>query len=297
MTQTQTVFVATAADLPELSRDCQRLVPALRDRQCAVEIVVWDDPHVDWAAADLVVVRSIWDYFRKRAAFEAWLEMLDMVGAAVVNETEVIRHNLDKRYLGELESAGVPIVPTFYATEVSGALQAATELGWHEVVMKPTVNAAGRNTHRVATHASDQFEAALTETLADGEAMVQRFVPNILDEGEWSLIFFDGEFSHSVRKTAKAGEFRIQDDWGGTVHFDAASPSLIEAGNVVLRAAQQVLQRDSPLTYARVDGVVHDDEFLLMELELIEPELFLRAHSDAPDRCAAALLAASANSQ
>jgi glutathione synthase/RimK-type ligase-like ATP-grasp enzyme len=286
------VVFATSRQLPELSPDCRLAPPAFAARGWDVRVEVWDDPTVDWTATDLVIIRSVWDYYLRREAFIAWLDLLDAANAHVENPTRVVRHNLDKHYLGELEAAGAAIVATFYAPLSMSAAAARTEAlerGWSEVVIKPTVNAAGHNTHRVDPR-TDDFDRAFATAREGGGLMIQRFVPAVVDQGEWSLVFFAGTYSHAVRKTARPGEFRVQDDWGGAVHIEQPSKDLIDQATHTLECAHTAWNLPAELAYARVDGVVDaHGQFLLMELELIEPELFLRADDRAPERFADAI--------
>lgn len=283
------LLMATAASLPRLAPDCRALIPALHAEGWHVSLAVWDDPAVQWSDADAIVVRSIWDYWEKRESFLGWLDQLERTGVPVANPVPVIRHNLDKRYLADLSDAGVVIVPTEYAASRAAAREAVATTSWAEVVIKPTVNAAGHNTHRVDVSDEDALNSALDSALRAGEIMIQRFIPSIVHDGEWSLTFFHGELSHAVRKRAAPGEFRVQDDWGGTVHIEPPPDAALRAAASVAEAAAAVSGFDGALPYARIDGVVENDRFLVMEAELIEPELFLRAHPAAPARCAAAL--------
>lgn len=232
------IGVATSEDFPGLDRDDAPLLAALGEE---AETAVWSDPHVDWGAFDLILIRSVWDYFVRYEEFRAWLDRVD--GLPVWNPVETIRWNSEKSYLRELADAGVPTIPTAWEGEVP----------WDDAIVKPTV-AGGSLGLRRATK-GEAIEAA---------QMAQPFLPEIAD-GELSLVFFDGEFSHAIRKTPKEGDIRVQPEHGGIV--TAATPT---HGEVAI--AQRVLEAaDRDLLYARVDLV---GDGLLIELEAIEPRFF-----------------------
>ena len=254
----------------------------------SVLAVRWDDPSVDWSAFKLVVVRSPWVYFRRLPEFLAWLDRLERSGACVHNPVAVLRANLDKRYLLALAEKGVAIVPTaLVPCGPAPSLQALlTDHDWEEAVVKPVVSAAAFETWRIArteaTEAQDRFAASVAER----DLLIQPYLPEIAEGGEWSLVFFQGEFSHALRKFPADGDFRVQQVHGGTLRGAIAPPELITAASTILATASE------RLLYARVDGVMTAAGFLLMELELIEPELFVRTDPAAPGRFAQAIVRA-----
>jgi glutathione synthase/RimK-type ligase-like ATP-grasp enzyme len=202
----------------------------------------------------------------------------------VLNDTDLIRWNGDKRYLLELRERGVAIVPSQVA---AGAClrEVVAGLDGQEIVIKPTVSATALHTIR-GIAGSEQLSRAIDD-LPDDVYLVQPFLPEILSEGEWSLIYLDGEFSHAVIKRAADGDYRVQDDFGGTADLADPAPAVRAAADAVLSAVDS---RVSPV-YARVDGVVAAGRFLLMEVELIEPYLFLPQHPAATAQLAATVAA------
>jgi glutathione synthase/RimK-type ligase-like ATP-grasp enzyme len=245
--------------------------------------VDWADAAVDWAGFDAAVFRTTWDYFEKYAAFRAWL---DAVPVPLVNAAVIIRENVDKRYLLALEAAGVAIVPTRLvergaAADLDAVLGAA---GWDEAVIKPTVSGGARNTYRVRRGEGGERFAAL---VAQEAMLVQPFVHDVMAGGEVSVMVFGGRVSHAVRKIAKKGDFRVQDDHGGTVHAH------VTMADEVAFAERAVAACALPPVYARVD-LVRDGAgaLALMELELVEPELFLRMAPGAAPAFAAAIVGA-----
>jgi glutathione synthase/RimK-type ligase-like ATP-grasp enzyme len=278
---------ATNTEWADLTPDDQLGAAALRARGVDVRPGIWDDPSVDWPNCDAVVFRSPWEYHRRIDAFRAWLDRLDQAGVRTINPMPTLRWNLHKFYLRELEEAGVRLIPTAFVECGARASLAAllAERGWREVVVKPAISAGANETWRVAAPVSPEDDARFQRDARCRDTLVQQFATPILTEGEWSLLFFGGRFSHAVVKRPAAGDFRVQWYYGGAFEGVAPGAALIEQAERVLAAA--------PVehTYARVDGVVIDGRFALMELELLEPALWLGADPAAPGRFAGAVLA------
>lgn len=283
------IALATCAEFPRLSDDDQALLPAFASVGIDAEIAVWRDA-VEWSRYDGVLLRSVWDYFRCVPEFLAWLGSLAAAGVPCWNEPSLVRWNLDKRYLRDLEAKGVATVPTLWIdpaprASVPAMLERIAAAGWEEMVLKPTVSAGAWRTHRVRRDALANVSGAIAEVLASSGLMVQPFLPEIVSDGEHSLLFFDGNYSHAVLKRPKAGDFRVQGLHGGSQVAETVPTSLVREAGAVLEAAP------SPGLYARVDGIVRDGRFVLVELEQIEPYLFLSESSGAADRLARALRA------
>lgn len=275
------IAIATCADYPELKGDDEILCEALRRRGFEAESVVWDGGKADWGGTDLCLVRSTWDYHDKYAEFIEWTQRVE-AATALRNPAALIAWNSDKRYLRELAAAGVPTVPTLWVQRGSD-LDLTAELasrGWDEVVVKPVVDLGAKNLHRVRAGEGQQVLAAV---LGRQEAMVQPFLPSLEVEGELSLIYIEGAFSHAVRKLPATGDFRVQSIWGGTAAAAEPEPPHEEV------AERALAQLDEPPLYARVDLVGDlDGNPALIELELIEPNLYLSTDPGAAERLAAA---------
>ncbi|MBY6204310.1 ATP-grasp domain-containing protein [Halomonas denitrificans] len=256
----------------------------------ATRRVAWSDPAVDWTAFDALLIRQTWDYFERYGEFTAWLDRID--GAArVINPVDVIRWNADKRYLVELADAGVATVPTRVVARGETAASLADRMdakGWDEVVIKPAVSGAGRETYRIARAQAGDREALWQRLVAAEDMLLQPFAPAILASGEVSLVVIDGEATHAVRKIAAPGEFRVQDDHGGTVHPHVPTDDERLLAERAIRRAAETTGAD--IAYARVDLVDAPGGPQVMELELIEPELFFRHHPPAADALASAVL-------
>lgn len=279
------VALVTCAAYPDLYEDDRLLVPALAALGVASQPAIWSDPAVDWAAFDALVMRTPWDYFERTAEFRPWLDARIAAGGLLCNAGDVLEWNYDKRYLQDLDAAGVPLVPTVYVApgETADVAALARARGWDEVVVKPTVSGGAYRTHRFRVDDAAAYAGEVAGILADRGLLVQPFLPEILSDGELSLLFFDGAFSHAVRKRARPGEYRVQFSFGGTTETVDVAPDL------VAQARACALTAPSRPVYARVDGVVIGGRFLLMELEVFEPLMFLAAHPEAPARFARAI--------
>jgi glutathione synthase/RimK-type ligase-like ATP-grasp enzyme len=283
----QRVALATYTLAPRLAPDDQLLPPALAEFGISAEPVVWSDDSVNWTEFDAVVIRSCWDYHLHFPDFLAWLGRVDASGTTVWNSSPLVRWNADKRYLLDLAQRGVATIPTMIVPRGRAAdVQAlANAEGWTRFVLKPTVSASGYETYALRTPLAGAARDVVTHVTTIGDALLQPFVDEVSQNGEYSFTFIDGAFSHATlkRATAHGGEFRVQTEHGGSVEPVDAPPPLIEQATHVVRALPE-----TPL-YARVDGIARGSAFLLMELELIEPNLFLGESTGAAERLAAAI--------
>jgi len=282
------IAFVTSEALSNLTEDDRRAAEALARRGAAVTPVVWTkSPRLD--RFDAVVIRSPWDYSQQPRLFDDWLEAAR--SAPLLNSYEVLRWNVDKRYLTDLAAAGASVIPTLvYDRYARVNLEAIVrDRGWSRVVVKPLISAAGNRTFTAMAGDLAAAQAELAVLLADVGVLIQPFAEGIADEGEWSLIYLGGEYSHCVLKRTAADDFRVQAKWGGTVGRAEPGAAVIEAAERALAAAGAILV-DADLLYARVDLVRCNGVYSVMELELIEPELFFRFAEESADRFADALL-------
>ncbi len=254
------------------------LVSALDARGVRSQVVAWSDPFA-WSSVALVLVRSPWDYVGQVDAFLSWAE--EVAGATMlVNPAPVLAWNSHKGYLKDLAERGVPTVPTAVVPRAASGPARGPELGAYrgEVVIKPAVSVGAIGAFRgpAGSAAAGEHLAGLT---ARGDALVQPFQPAVLREGEISLVYLGGAFSHAVRKIPGGGDYRVQAEYGGSVR--AHQPS----GRQRQVAEAAIAEAPGAVSYARVD-MVGEQEPLVMELELIEPELFLRFERSAAPRLA-----------
>jgi hypothetical protein len=280
-----TLALATCAKLPALNDDDRLLIRALAQLGLDAVPAVWDSSAVRWEDFPGVVVRSCWDYHLRLDEFLRWIARIE---GAVWNPAPLLRWNSHKRYLRDLAARGVPVVPTQWleAGKPADLARALGDAGWREAVVKPAVSASAHGTWRTSLATARADQARLDELLRAGDVMVQPLIPEVAGAGEWSLVFLHGCFSHAVLKRPAVGDYRVQWEFGGSA--DSAVPPAA----LVADAARVMAAVPGEPLYARVDGVERDGRLVLMELELIEPHLFLGWEKGAADRLAAAVASA-----
>jgi hypothetical protein len=274
------VALVTCSRLPDLVADDRCLLGEIRERGLSVGVRVWDDPGVDWGEACLTLLRSTWDYHLRPSAFLGWAEHVSRV-TRLVNPLPVVRWNTHKGYLRELGSRGAPVVPTDYLPagarlDLEGRLAA---LGWGKAVLKPAVSCDSWGALLVDVTSPDSLAAGrdhLERLGPERDLMIQPFLPGVVEPGERSLVFVEGELSHAVRKRAPFG-----------VPVAGGESAPVEPEPDERAAARRVLDAcpHPPQLYARVD-LARDQQGrpLLMELELVEPSLFLSGAPEARRR-------------
>jgi glutathione synthase/RimK-type ligase-like ATP-grasp enzyme len=258
---------------------------ALSELGISSERVDWSQPDVDWSSYRLAVFRSTWDYFHRFDEFAPWLAQV-RTQTRLCNDARLIHWNMDKHYLADLEARGIPIVPSRFLErgERLNLRALLDSTGWDEAVIKPCVSGGARYTYRVNRANAAEIDAVVQPILDVEAFLLQPFVPAIMTVGEDSLMVFGGRYSHAIRKIAKPGDFRVQDDHGGTAHAYDPTAAQIELAERAIAAC------DPRPTYGRVDLVQDEQgEWQLMELELIEPELWLRYHPPSATKFARAI--------
>ena len=290
MSAPRVIALATSARFADLVADDQLLVDVLRARGMHAVAAIWNDPAQRWHDYDAVVIRSCWDYHLAHDAFLAWITQLETAGVRILNPPALVRWNAEKGYLRELAASGVAVVPTRWVErgDVEPLESIMRENSWSEVVVKPAISASAHDTWRTSAGAAVASEGRYREMVKRGRVLVQPYLDVVATDGEWSLLFYDGAYSHGVIKRPRPGDFRVQVEHGGGSEIREPDRHVIEAAGRTLVEAERGRARS---LYARVDGCVIDGQFVVMELELIEPDLFLRAHAAAPARLADALLA------
>ena len=280
------VALITWSGLPEGAESERLLLPHLAAAGVEPHIVDWRATDADLRQFDLVVLLSCWDYHLRGAEFTEWLRRTANV-VPVLNNVKTVLWNRNKFYLGELAAMGIGIAPTVFVNG-SGPIvpDAWREIrSWKKSVVKPAVSASAHKTWLLDSEAISSEDELKSKM--EGEAfLIQQFIPEIETQGELSFVYVDGTYSHTVLKLPAAGDFRVQKEHGGSAELFHPDSALLDQANEIATTVAQV--RDS--LYCRIDAVARDSRLVLMELELIEPELFLRLAAGAAERFAKAIV-------
>jgi len=283
------ILFASSPQYPDLHDDWPLERAALGDVGIDARTAVWSDPGVEWSSCDLVVANGVWDNIHHTAAFFAWLGRLTSDGVPVVNSPATLRWNIDKRYLRDLEGAGIPTVPTIWVEPGRDPLDpSALALPASEVVVKPSVSGGGYRTARYEPHERGEARAHVAALVGAGRtAMVQPYQPAVDAEGETGLVFLGGVFSHAFHKDPmiRRGVGPTESLVDNQVTRAATATSVqLDVARRAVAAAEALL---GPTTYARVDIVERTDgQPALLELELLDPALFLVHHPAGASRFA-----------
>jgi glutathione synthase/RimK-type ligase-like ATP-grasp enzyme len=258
------------------------LKEALERKGLKAHRTYWDNPDFDWTRTRYAIFRTTWDYFDRIDEFMPWLEKTAEL-TQFINPISLLKWNMDKHYLRDLQQNGIEIPDTIFIKkgEKRNLSAITTDKNWSEFILKPAISGAARHTYRFKKEETKKFDSIFEALIANESMLLQEFQKNILIKGEIALMLFGGRFSHAVLKLPKAGDFRVQDDFGGTVHD--YNPTEQE-----IAFAEKVITTISPLpVYARVD-IFWDNEGkpVVSELEMIEPELWFRNSKNAADMLA-----------
>ena len=261
------IGILTSQQLRQLHADDNNLIDAFKNRNIDVKPVVWDS-NPNWESFDAIVIRTPWDYARRWNEFQQVIEKVSEK-TLMIHSLELVKWNADKTYLQKIGNDLIKKIPTIHFTNFSekNFKQSFQELDSEHIVFKPLVGASGIDTFCV-----QEGEWSDLNSLLGRDVLAQPFMRSIVNRGEYSLICFDHKFSHAVLKVAKSGEFRVQDDHGGTVRPYLPTESEIQAVQSFLDELEESYGNHFP--YARVDIAIESSGMYLMELEVIEPELF-----------------------
>ena len=243
----------------------------LNDLGLDFKLEIWSDPDVDWSQYSHLLIKSPWDYFDRYREFLDWCSHIKNLGLKVLNDMDTILWNSDKKYLLDIQGKGFQIVPTYFIGKGQHPDLESYFKEFHtdQLVIKPTVSGGSKNTLKLEKNTWKSYQPQIDSFLESEDFMVQPFIKEVASVGEFSYLFFNGQFSHAVLKSPKSGEFRVQHYFGGQIN--QVNPSQEQ-----LQYLQKIVNEFAPETlYARVDGVWIEGIFYLMELELIEPYLFL----------------------
>lgn len=259
---------------PTTENEDDILLKFLKDKGLNIEKVIWNDQTIKWKDYNLAVLKSPWDYFDLINDFYNWLNLLKSKNIRLLNPIDIVKWNADKHYLQDIEQAGLKVAQSIFVKkgEEINLNNYFKIFNAEQFIVKPCISGGSKNTFKVSLANAEEINDKLKVLLADEDFILQPFINEIEEIGEWSFLFFDGNFSHAVLKKAKTGDFRVQHYLGGTIHPQNAPK------NLLVEAQQYVKQFAKGCLYARVDGTVVNNNFVLMELELIEPFLFLNTH-------------------
>jgi len=255
------------------------LLDFLKSKDLTITKEIWNDKQVKWEEYDLAIIKSPWDYFDLIEGFYAWLAKLKNLNIKLLNPIDILKWNADKHYLQDIEKAGLKVTPSVFLTKGDeiNCNDYFKKFETEKIIVKPVVSGGSKNTFKVTAANADEINEKLKSLIEIEDFIIQPFLTEIEENGEWSFIFFGGKFSHALLKKAAEGDFRVQATFGGTVHPQQPTEKLLAA------AQKYVDQFAKGCLYARVDGATVNNEFMLMELELIEPFLFLDTEVKALD--------------
>jgi len=275
----------TSEDDPNLSKDDQLAIQPLFQLGYQVFPLIWDNPLESAEIFDALIFRSCWNYHRKFSQFLSWVEQLKRLNIPILNPVDISLWNLDKKYLLELENKGI-LIPQTYSISRAAPLNEQTiksilkKIDASHLVIKPSVSLNGHDTYLLPSHDEQAIIKALNSLPAEHDILVQEFIPEIKSSEEISLIFFNNKFSHAIRKTPSQQEFRIHSEYGGSRSPFQPDLALIQQGEKILETVGQ------RLLFSRVDVIENKNGAVLIELEIIDPMLFLGYSPQAPQRFA-----------
>jgi hypothetical protein len=276
----------TCARKPDITADDDVLAGFLIEQGCSVQGIPWDTVNIRWNKFDLLVLRSCWDYHLRADEFTRWIEFIKGNNIPLLNTPDIVRWNMNKQYLFELELQGVTIPDGVLIAKNASAQTVSRAIGMiygDKLVVKPAVSATAFQTQVVTRERLVEDQSVISSLFGHGDVIVQKFMDEITTAGEISMIYFGRQFSHAVLKQARPGDFRVQTEFGGTVR--GFSP-----GTNLLRQTDSIMEKIPECLYARVDGLEVNGKFILMELELIEPVLFFQQFPGAAQRMGRAVL-------
>ena len=271
--------------IQDVLQEDQLVEDALRQLGFKTIRIPWSEESFDWASTKFALFRTTWDYFDRFDVFKPWLDQVSQM-TQLINDSALIYWNFDKHYLQDLHVKGVSVIPTHYvyARNSEKLSEIVTNLGWQDIIIKPTISGTAKDTHLIPYAVIEQHNPLFESLKNHQDMMIQPVQEFILTTGEYSLIVIDGMYSHAVLKVAKPGDFRVQNDFGGTVHPYNPTREEIDFALAVTG------QCDPQPIYARVDMIrKNDGDLALVELELIEPELWLRHRPQAAANLATAI--------
>jgi glutathione synthase/RimK-type ligase-like ATP-grasp enzyme len=270
------IALLTCERLPNLTEYDQLLIPELAKHNIQSKAVIWNDKSVNWNDYDCLIFRNTWDYYEKETEFNHWLNQIEQLKIKTLNALEIIQQNKHKFYLQTLEKQGFKILPTVFIEKTTKLnLPEIMPNHWKKAVIKPAFSAGSYLTEVFDVSDIEKINQQYQSIAVQKELLLQEFMAEIQTEGETSFLFFNKKFSHAVNKKPKKGDFRIQVQFGG--QYTAFKPN-----DALIYQAQQIVNTfPEPILYARVDGIITNNQLQLMEVECIEPDLYFQYGEDA----------------
>lgn len=278
------IAMLTCGEMPIMLPYDMEVIRTLKSSNVETEILIWDEISDtklrDLEEYDLVLIRTIWDYYQKVDLFKNFVEKVSESKIKLLNPIDIVSWNMDKKYLHELENEGFDIIPTIFNYGQTGSFEEAISLGWNRMILKPMISAGSFHTFVLDSTDKDRFNDLVTSYYQNRPFMLQEFIPEI-SEGEISTITLSNpalsdidDYSYSVTKVPKSGDYRVQVDFGGVYSMGDVDPE-------IKKISKQITSRfEGKLLYQRLDGLWRDGKFLIMEIELIEPDLYLNYNKD-----------------
>ena len=263
------IALLTCQKLPNLLESDQFLIPALAEKNIVAIPEIWDDENVNWSEYHYLIFRNTWDYYEKEASLNAWLLKIQILGIKTLNPLPVIQQNKHKFYLRDLQNLGFDIIPTLFLDKTETLnLSEIIPKSWKKAVIKPAFSGGSFQTKVFDVVDIEEINIEYRQIANQKELLLQEFVPEIQTVGETSFIFFNKKFSHCVNKKPVEGDFRVQSQFGGIYTLIALKIEYIQQAQKIVNSFPE------KLLYARVDGIIINNQLQLMEVECIEPDLY-----------------------
>ena len=269
-----------------VNNEDNQIISFLTEKGLNISKEIWNDERVEWENYDLAILKSPWDYFDLIEDFYVWLAKLESKKVRLLNPLSIVKWNADKHYLLDIEHASLKVTPSIFITKGDkiNLIEYFDKFETEKIIVKPVVSGGSKNTFKVTAANADEINEKLKSLVELEDFIIQPFLTEIEEDGELSFLFFNGKFSHGLLKKAAKGDFRVQATFGGTVHPQKPNDELVAI------AKKYIDQFAKGCLYARVDGALVNNEFILMELELIEPFLFLDTNDKALENYYEALI-------
>ncbi len=273
------ILFLTCSEMPELLPYDLEVISQLNSLQVTVDIIDWEKVRFtnpeNLKHYKAIIIRTIWNYYKKPEPFMELLDFCEKHGLPLLNPTDIVTWNMDKRYLQDLQNEGIELIPTeFVFQHEENIFDRARSKGWKKIVLKPMISGGSYHTFVISSQEQDRFEQLVAEYFQNRPYLLQEFIPEI-EQGEVSTLSFANGYIYSITKVPQEGDYRVQFNYGGKYHLSEVHP-------YILTLSEKLRNRfNNRALYQRVDGVWRNGRFLLMEVELIEPDLYLGHHEEA----------------